>query len=167
MLPKSLVIPHFAAALTIARFLGPGFNQFQNYNGRGDESDEDTSDGEDSKETKKPRQEEDDDEGWTAWKNGDDMKNRFTRKKKPGRIIHLGDGSELFTDRAGGDEHDEHMSTSSDEESGDEPDKIQIDGVQSESTTKLMSAENRTNSEARAKSPQPNPEPASASPRGK
>ena len=167
MLPKSLVIPHFAAALTIARFLGPGFNQFQNYNGRGDESDEDTSDGEDSKETKKPRQEEDDDEGWTAWKNGDDMKNRFTRKKKPGRIIHLGDGSELFTDRAGGYEHDEHMSTSSDEESGDEPDKIQIDGVQSESTTKLMSAENPTNSEARAKSPQPNPEPASASPRGK
>lgn len=162
-----MVIPHFAAALTVARFLGPGFNQFQNWNTRGEESDEDTSDGEDSKETKKPQQEDDDDEGWTAWKNGDDIKNRFTRKKKQGRIIHLGDGSELFTDRAGGDEHDEHMSTSSEEESGDDPDKIQVDGVQSESTTKLTSAENPTNSEARAKSPQSNPEPAAKSPRGK
>jgi hypothetical protein len=161
-----LVTPRFAATLTIARFLGPGFNQFQNWNTRGEESDEDTSDGEDLKETKKPQQD-DDEEGWTAWKNGDDIKNRFNRKKKPGRIIHLGDGSELFTDRAGGDEHDEHMSTSSDDESEDEPDKKQVDGVHSESATKPTSAENRINSEARAKSPQATPEPASQSPRGK
>jgi len=160
------------ASLTVARFLGPGFNQFQNWNNQGDDSDEDTSDGEESKETKKPQQAEDDDEGWTAWKNGDDIKNRFTRKKKPGRIIHLGDGSELFTDRAGGDEHDEHMSTSSEEDSDDdEPDKkIQIDGEQSQSATKSKSAsrDNSTHPETRFKSTQPTtPEPAPQSPGGK
>jgi hypothetical protein len=156
----------------VARFLGPGFNQFQNWNNRGEESDEDTSDGEEPKEPKKPQQEDDDDEGWTAWKNGDDIKNRFTRKKKPGRIIHLGDGSELFTDRAGGDDHEEHTSTSSDEESDDdiEPNKMQVDGEPSASATqsKPTAADDSTKSEPRVKSPQPiTPEAAPQSSGGK
>ena len=153
-------------ALMPARFFGPGFNQFQNWNNRGEESDEDTSDGEDQKEPKKAQQNEDDDEGWTAWKNGDDIKNRFTRKKKPGRIIHLGDGSELFTDRAGED-NDEHMSTSSDEVSDDELGKIQVDGETSASATQAKSTALDT-SETRFKSPPPaTPEPASQTPGGK
>jgi len=63
----------------------------------------------------------DDEEGWTDWKNGEDVRKRFIRKT-PGRIIHLGDGSELFTDRGGkfheDDDEDEDTSDGEQQEGG-------------------------------------------------
>jgi hypothetical protein len=119
--------------LTIARFLGPGFNQFQNWNQRNDESSEASDDEEppanETSTKKPPAPQQDDSEGWTDWKNGEDFRVRFTRSKKPGRIIHLGDGSELFTDRTVGVDGQD-MTTSSEEEETDESEeeKMQVDG---------------------------------------
>jgi hypothetical protein len=149
-----------------ARALGPGFNQFQNWNNRNEESSDDNSDGEEKpNDTKKPQVPDDDEEGWTSWKNGDDIKNRFSRKNKPGRIIHLGDGSELFTDRAEGSHenaNDEHMSTSSDEEDDsdeDELDKMQTDALKPKSSETPASPKH---TESRFKSPAPTSPPAAA-----
>ena len=78
-----------------------------------------------------------DDEGWTDWKNGNDIRNRLSVKKKPGRIIRLGDGSEVFTDQ-NVDEHDGHNNqvegSSSEEDSEEEEEeeehgKMQVDGI--------------------------------------
>ena len=132
--PKKFGTSLSSTPLIVARFLGPGFNQFQNWNQRNDES-SDASDGEDAlteNSKKPPTTQQDDNEGWTDWKNGDDFRNRFTRSKKPGRIIQLGDGSELFTDRTvGADGHD--MTTSSEEEDesveSEDDHKMQVDGV--------------------------------------
>ena len=60
----------------------------------------------------------DNDEGWTDWKNGEDVRKRFIRKT-PGRIIHLGDGSELFTDGGGQFEGEGDEDTSDGEDHGD------------------------------------------------
>ena len=62
----------------------------------------------------------DDEEGWTDWKNGEDLRKRFIRKT-PGRIIHLGDGSELFTDR-GGQFHDDDEDEDEDTSDGEQHD---------------------------------------------
>lgn len=156
-----------------ARFLGPGFNQFQNWNHQNEESG-DSPDEEGKPETKKPRPQQDDDEGWTDWKNGEDIRNRFSSKKKPGRIIHLGDGSELFTDRNVGegdddddDEHDAYQpknvgeGSSSDEEESEEEgtDTMQVDGIKSGlgATSKPTSIDTSTAKapETRHKSPSP------------
>lgn len=155
-----------------ARSLGPGFNQFQNWNNRNEESSDDNSDGEEKpNDTKKPQVPDDDEEGWSSWKNGDDVKNRFSRKNKPGRIIHLGDGSELFTDRAEGSNskaQDEHMSTSSseDEDSDEEElDKMQTDGIKPKNSEDPVASPKP--SESRLKSPAPTSPPATQSPAGK
>lgn len=125
-------------SLTLARFLGPGFNQFQNWNSRDDDDSSDASSEEATPEPKKPRQHDEDEEGWTEWKNGEDVRHRFNRRKKPGRIIHLGDGSELFTDRVIGPDGTQDHDTSSGEEeealyeddSEDDADaKMHVDGL--------------------------------------
>lgn len=118
----------------VARFLGPGHNHFANFDGKLDES-SDTSDGEEKSEggePAKPVSHPDEDEGWTEWKNGEDFRSRFNRSKKPGRIIHLGDGSELLTDRTSEDnphdDEDHHIDSSSDDDS-DIDEEMQVDGV--------------------------------------
>ena len=150
-----------------ARFLGPGFNQFQNWNNQNEES-SDSPEEEEKPEAKKPWQQEDE-EGWTDWKNGEDIRNRFGTKKKPGRIIHLGDGSELFTDRNVGDDDDElnahsnkdvgeGSSSEEEEEEEEEDDKMQVDGVKAESEipSKITALDTTAKTpETRYKSPTP------------
>jgi len=123
-----------------SRFLGPGFNQFQNWNNQNEDSGGDSPDEEEKLVAKKPSAQEDD-EGWTDWKNGNDIRNRLSVKKKPGRIIRLGDGSEVFTDQNVDEEDDEHdghnnqvEGSSSEEDSEEEEeehehDKMQVDGI--------------------------------------
>jgi len=129
LLQRSLVLHINFFFSNAARFLGPGFNQFQNYNNENEE-DSNTSDEGDSEEhpTSQQKSEADDEEGWGDWKNAEEFRRRFNRKL-PGRIIHLGDGTELFTDKHS-ELHDEdaHMSDSSEEDSeDDDPKKMQFD----------------------------------------
>ena len=158
------------AFLIVARSLGPGFNQFQNWNSQNEESSDASEEEEKPEANKKPRPQEDDSEDWTDWKNGEDIRNRFTSNKKPGRIIHLGDGSGLFTDQNVGDEDDDGdeiqnkdmgISSSTDEDSDEEEhDKMQVDGVNDVSkttskTTTRDTADPIKTPETRHKSPTP------------
>ena len=82
----------------VARFLGPGFNQFQNYNSNAEE-DEDSNTSDEGDSQKPAEDEESEETSWSPWKNGEDSRYKFNRPARPGRIIHLGDRSDLFTDR--------------------------------------------------------------------
>jgi hypothetical protein len=119
--------------LIIARFLGPQLNQFKHWDGRNEEEEEEeTSDEDDAARAKKYRARTEDDEPWTEYHNGEDARNAFTWRRTPGRIIQLGDGSELFTDQQDG-EH--RVLSSSDDDSGDEHDaKMRVDGITEEGT---------------------------------
>src|SRR5208282_2450629 len=164
-----LYFPSKNAYLIVARFLGPGINQFQNWNHQNEESSEASDEEEKPEANKKPRPQEDDSEDWTGWKNGEDKRNRFNPNKKPGRIIHLGDGSELFTDRNAGDEdddgdeiHDKDTGISSTDEDSDEEehDRMQVDGVKDDSKTASKTTARDTvdpvkTPETRHKSPTP------------
>jgi hypothetical protein len=169
---NSVSIIDITKANLTARFLGPGFNQFQNWNNQNEESGESPDEG--KPETKKPRSQQEEDEGWANWKNGEDRRKRFSSKKKPGRIIHLGDGSELFTDRNVGeedeeddddDEHDAYhpknigeISSSDEEESEEEePDTMQVDGFKSGTASKSTTLDTSAAKapETRHKSPSP------------
>jgi len=120
-----------------SRFLGPGFNQFQNWTARDEESSNNSED-EEPAESKKPLDRFDqEEEEWTAWRNGEDIRKRYTRRKVPGRIIHLGDGTEIFTDRPfEGDAQEDQISSSSEEDSDAEPDKMHVDGKSEDSGPK-------------------------------
>ena len=131
---KNLVSPSQLRISLVARFLGPGFNQFQNWTNQNEDSGESSEEEGGAGEQRKPRQQEDDKESWTDWKNGEDYRHRFAWRVRPGRIIHLGDGSELFTDRTEADEdHIMPMSSSEDESEGDDTEKMHVDGVPHES----------------------------------
>lgn len=97
----------------------------------GQEEDSEPEDTTDSTESKPPLPNRaaaaDNDEGWTDWKNGEDVRKRFIRKT-PGRIIHLGDGSELFTDRGAQFEADED--TSDGEDHPEKSSEEEVDGVE-------------------------------------
>ena len=141
---RNSVLAFKNAFLITARFLGPGFNQFQHWNNQKEESSDASDDEEKPEANKKPRPQ-DDSEDWADWKNGEDIRNRFSPNKKPGRIIHLGDGSELFTDRNAGDDEDDvdeihnkdtGISSSTDEDSDEEEhDKMPVDSVKEDSKT--------------------------------
>jgi hypothetical protein len=151
-----------------ARFMGPGVNQFQQWNGRNEESGDSPSEEEKNPEPKKASLHEEDDEGWTDWKNGEDIKNRFNSKKNAARIIHLRDGSELLTDRNVGDDDNPNNDSSTEEDSDEEEsDGMHIDGVKHSSeklTSKAAILDDSENSlETRHKSPTPTSE-ASKSP---
>ena len=172
---RNSVFPHHkrkAQFLIIARFLGPGFNQFQNWNNQNEESSEGSDEEEKQETNKKPRPQEDDNEGWTDWKNGEDIRHRFSPKMKQGRIIHLGDGSELFTDRtaADGDEDDgadeihnkdgEPYSSTDEDSDEEEDDKMEDDGIKDGSkaaskTTAVDAPDLVKTPETRHKSPTP------------
>ena len=132
------IILTYENSLTIARFLGPGVNQFQNWNNRNDEPEPSDEDATGAKKSAQQQRQDDENEGWTDWKNGEDIRSRFSRGRNPGRVIHLGDGSGLVISQASGheDTHEHDMTvSSSDDESYEEDDdhKMQVDGVHPES----------------------------------
>ena len=140
--------------------MGPGFNQFQHWNNRNEDSGDSPAEEEKNPEPKKSSSHEEDDEGWTDWKNGEDIKNRFNSKKNPARIIHLRDGSELLTDRNVGYEDNPNNDSSTEEDSDEEGnDGMQVDGVKHSSETLTSKAailgESAKSLETRQKSPTP------------
>jgi protein phosphatase PTC2/3 len=117
---KSPLIP----SLIQARFLGPQINQFKNWDNL-DEASEDTSDEDDATRAQRYRQRVQDEEPWTEFQNGEDARNQFTWRRTPGRIIHLGDGSELLTDR----QDDQHKPLSSSDDDSERENEMHVDGV--------------------------------------
>ena len=137
--------------------MGPGFNQFQHWNNRNEESGDSPTEEEKNPEPKKASLHEED---WTEWKNGEDIKNRFNSKKNPARIIHLRDGSELLTDRNVGYEDNPNNDSSTEEYSDEEEnDGMQVDGVKHSSETSTSKAaildDSAKSLETRHKSPTP------------
>jgi hypothetical protein len=159
--PKKFCLS-FLDHANLARFLGPGFNQFQNWTARDEESSNNSED-EETTESKKPLdQYHQFPQGWGSWKVKEDIGQRYTRGMVPDRIMQVGDGSErlifnmgdgkeMYTDReikyhAQDDSSSEEDSdaepeevqdnSSSEEDSDDEPDKMQVDGKSEDSGPK-------------------------------
>jgi protein phosphatase PTC2/3 len=152
--PKKFGILFSGMSDFIARFLGPGFNQFQNYNNENEEDSNTSDEGDSDEHPIRPKKSEADDEDWGTWKNGEEFRHRFIRTQRPGRIIHLGDGSELLTDK-NNEDHDVHMSDSSEEDSDDEePKKMQFD----EASERPSEPPSHPQGEVRYQSPSPTSE---------